>query len=160
MVMLFELTYFDVTMIIIVMTSSLYGVSRGFFSESLSLLTWIFVFLASFNLDKIFYPFAFSFIQSEMMRVWVLRLVIAIAILILGNVSKKFLTTIVKKNFPGNMVFGFFFGLLRSLLFIAIIIAIIQDSFIYDQAWIKESIFLEAAESVLDTFMYIFLRNA
>ena len=157
--MIFEMTYFDLVILSIITASSIYGAGRGFFNEILSLLTWVFTFLAVFNLDKVFYPYAFAFIQSEIIRVWVLRLVIAVVVLILGNLVKRFLSQMVRKNFPGNRIFGLSFGLLRSFVFIAFILALIHDTVIYSQSWVQESIFLEFAEDLLDILNYIFTSN-
>ena len=158
--MIFETTYFDWIIISIILASSIFGIVRGFFNEILSLLTWLCMFLAVFNLDQIFYPYAFKFIKSEIIRVWALRLVIAVVILILGNLLKRFLSQMVRKDFPGNRIFGLTFGLIRSFIFIAIIIALIQDTVIYDQAWVRESILLESSEDLLDILEYIFIKNS
>ena len=66
----------------------------------------------------------------------------------------------VRKNFPGNRAFGLTFGLLRSFVFIAIIVALIQDTIIYDQSWVRDSIFLESAKGLLDILDYIFIKNS
>jgi len=158
--MIFEITYFDLIILFIIMASSTYGAGRGFFNEVLSLLTWVMMFLAVFNLDQVFYPYVFKFIQSDILRVWVLRLTIAIVVLILGNIAKRLLSKMVKKNFPGNRVFGLTFGLLRSFVFIAIIVALIQDTVVYDQSWVRDSIFLESAEGLLDVLKHIFIKNS
>ncbi len=158
--MIFEMTYLDLIIVSITLASSVYGLGRGFFNEILSLLTWLFMFLAVFNLDQIFYPYAFNFIKSEIIRVWVLRLVIAIVILILGNLIKRFLSQMVRKDFPGNRIFGLTFGFLRSFVFIAIIVALIQDTVIYDQAWVRESLLLESIEDLLDILKYLFIKNS
>ena len=158
--MIFEMTYLDLIIVSITLAPSVYGLGRGFFNEILSLLTWLFMFLAVFNLDQIFYPYAFNFIKSEIIRVWVLRLVIAIVILILGNLIKRFLSQMVRKDFPGNRIFGLTFGFLRSFVFIAIIVALIQDTVIYDQAWVRESLLLESIEDLLDILKYLFIKNS
>ena len=158
--MIFETTYLDLIIVSITLASSVYGFGRGFFNEILSLLTWLFMFLAVFNLDQMFYPYAFNFIKSEIIRVWVLRLVIAIVILIFGNLIKRFLSQMVRKGFPGNRIFGLTFGFLRSFVFIAIIVALIQDTVIYDQAWVRESLLLESIEDLLDILKYLFIKNS
>ena len=158
--MIFEMTYLDLIIVSITLASSVYGLGRGFFNEILSLLTWLFMFLAVFNLDQMFYPYAFNFIKSEIIRVWVLRLVIAIVILIFGNLIKRFLSQMVRKDFPGNRIFGLTFGFLRSFVFIAIIVALIQDTVIYDQAWVRESLLLESIEDLLDILKYLFIKNS
>mgnify|MGYP001238056298 CR=1 FL=1 len=66
----------------------------------------------------------------------------------------------VRKDFPGNRIFGLTFGLLRSILFIAIILSLIQDTVIYDQSWVRNSIFLESMEGLLDILKYILIKNS
>ena len=155
----FGLTAFDLILIIVISLSCLYGTFRGFFSEILSLLTWIFAFYATFNLDIILYPYLFSFIETEIVRLWVLRLSITVVALLTGNIVKRLLVRMVKTNFPGNVFFGLGFGLLRALVLIAFIIMILQDIAIYDQPWIQESIFLDQAENISDFFKFILLKN-
>jgi len=155
----FGLTGFDFCLLAVICLSSMYGVFRGFFSEILSLLTWVFAFFATFNLDVILYPYSFSFIETEIIRLWVLRLVITILALLIGNIVKKLLIRIVKTNFPGNAFFGLGFGLLRALVLIAFMIVILQDTIIYEQPWVQESLFLEQAENISDFFKYILLKN-
>ena len=157
--MIFEMTYFDLIILSIIIASSIYGAGRGFFNEILSLLTWIFMFLSVFNLDRVFYPYSFAFIQAEIVRVWALRLAIDVVVLVLGNLVKRFLSQMVRKNFPGNRVFGLTFGLFRSFLFIAIFISLIQDTVIYNQTWVQESVFLESTEDILNMLKYIFIKN-
>ena len=72
---------------------------------------------------------------------------------------KRFLSQMVRKNFPGNRVFGLTFGLFRSFLFIAIFISLIQDTVIYNQTWVQESVFLESTEDILNMLKYIFIKN-
>jgi len=155
----FGLTAFDLILIIVISLSCLYGTFRGFFSEILSLLTWILAFYATFNLDLILYPYLFSFIETEIVRLWVLRLSITVLALLAGNIVKRLLVRMVKTNFPGNVFFGLVFGLLRALVLIAFIIIILQDTAIYYQPWIQESIFLDQAKNISDFFKYIFLKN-
>ena len=109
-----QLTIFDFTLLIIVLLSSLYGAFRGFFSEVLSVLIWVFAFFATFNLDSIFYPLVFAFIKTEILRLWILRLVILILALVTGSLLKKALMKIVKTNFPGNMFFGLTIEVMQS----------------------------------------------
>ena len=66
----------------------------------------------------------------------------------------------VRKDFPGNRIFGLTFGFLRSFVFIAIIVALIQDTVIYDQAWVRESVLLESTEDLLDILKYLFIKNS
>lgn len=156
---IFGLTAFDFCLLIVVGMSSLYGIFRGFFSEILSLLTWIFAFYATFNLDLVLYPYLFSFIETEIIRLWVLRLSITVVALLIGNIVKRLLLRIIKTNFPGNAFFGLGFGLLRGLVLIAFIILLLQDTVIFEQRWVQESIFLEQAKNIADFFKFLLLRN-
>ena len=113
----------------------------------------------TFNLDIILYPYLFSFIETEIVRLWVLRLSITVVALLAGNIVKRLLVRMVKTNFPGNVFFGLGFGLLRALVLIAFIIIVLQDIAIYDQPWIQESVFLYQAENISDFFKFIFLKN-
>ena len=154
-----QLTIFDFTLLLIVLLSSLYGAFRGFFSEVLSVLIWVFAFFATFNLDSIFYPLVFAFIKTEILRLWILRLVILILALITGSLLKKALMKIVKTNFPGNMFIGLIFGFFRALILVAFFMALIQDTFLYEESWVQGSVFLESAEDILNFFKNIIIKN-
>ena len=154
-----QLTIFDFTLLLIALLSSLYGAFRGFFSEVLSVLIWVFAFFATFNLDSIFYPLVFAFIKTEILRLWILRLVILILALVTGSLLKKALMKIVKTNFPGNMFFGLTFGFFRALILVAFFMALIQDTFLYEESWVQGSVFLESAEDILNFFKNIIIKN-
>jgi uncharacterized membrane protein required for colicin V production len=57
------------------------------------------------------------------------------------------------------MFFGLTFGLFRALVLVAFLMALIQDTFLYEESWVQGSVLLESAESILNFFKNIIIKN-
>jgi hypothetical protein len=51
------------------------------------------------------------------------------------------------------------FGLFRALVLVAFLMALIQDTFLYEESWVQGSVLLESAESILNFFKNIIIKN-
>ena len=152
-------TFFDVFLIVTVISSSITGIYRGFLSELISLFSWVLAFWAAFNLDIYFYGDFFSFVSSEILQLWLTRLLIILVVLITGSFVNKIFNSYLKLKIPGNLFLGLSFGFLRGLVFVALIILVIEDTPFYNNAWIQESILLGYAETISDFFLNFLVQQ-
>ena len=152
-------TFFDVFLIVTVISSSITGIYRGFLSELISLFSWVLAFWAAFNLDIYFYGDFFSFVSSEILQLWLTRLLIILVVLISGSFVNKIFNSYLKLKIPGNLFLGLSFGFLRGLVFVALIILVIEDTPFYNNAWIQESILLGYAETISDFFLNFLVQQ-
>ena len=157
--MIAYVTFFDVFLIVTVISSSITGIYRGFLSELISLFSWVLAFWAAFNLDIYFYGDFFSFVSSEILQLWLTRLLIILVVLITGSFVNKIFNSYLKLKIPGNLFLGLSFGFLRGLVFVALIILVIEDTPFYNNAWIQESILLGYAEMISDFFLNFLVQQ-
>ena len=157
--MISYVTFFDVFLIVTVISSSITGIYRGFLSELISLFSWVLAFWAAFNLDIYFYGDFFSFVSSEILQLWLTRLLIILVVLISGSFVNKIFNSYLKLKIPGNLFLGLSFGFLRGLVFVALIILVIEDTPFYNNAWIQESILLGYAEMISDFFLNFLVQQ-
>ena len=157
--MIAYVTFFDVFLIVTVISSSITGIYRGFLSELISLFSWVLAFWAAFNLDIYFYGNFFSFVSSEILQLWLTRLLIILVVLITGSFVNKIFNSYLKLKIPGNLFLGLSFGFLRGLVFVALIILVIEDTPFYNNAWIQESILLGYAEMISDFFLNFLVQQ-
>ena len=157
--MISYVTFFDVFLIVTVISSSITGIYRGFLSELISLFSWVLAFWAAFNLDIYFYGNFFSFVSSEILQLWLTRLLIILVVLITGSFVNKIFNSYLKLKIPGNLFLGLSFGFLRGLVFVALIILVIEDTPFYNNAWIQESILLGYAETISDFFLNFLVQQ-
>jgi membrane protein required for colicin V production len=157
--MIASITFFDVLLIFTLIASSITGIYRGFLSELVSLFSWVIAFWAAFNLDLYLFGYFFSFVSSEILQLWLTRLLIMLAVLISGSFVNKILNSYLKLKITGNLILGLSFGLLRGLIFIALIILVIEDTPFYNDSWIQDSILIGYAEIVSDLFLNFLLTQ-
>ena len=149
----------DFTLVITLVISTVVGFFRGFVSEILSLLVWVMAFWATFSFDNTLSVYFISSIESEASRVWLSRLLILVAVLLIGGIVNKLLSKIVSWKFSGNLFFGTLFGFFRGLVLITIIILILEDTRFYSEPWVQDAMFLEYAENISDFFYNLFLEQ-
>ena len=149
----------DFALVVTLAISTVVGFFRGFVSEILSLLVWVMAFWATFSFDNDLSIYFISSIESEASRVWLSRLLILVAVLLIGGIVNKLLSKIVSWKFSGNLFFGTLFGFFRGLVLITIIILILEDTRFYNEPWVQDAMFLEYAENISDFFYNLFLEQ-
>lgn len=149
----------DFALVITLVISTVVGFFRGFVSEILSLLVWVMAFWATFSFDNTLSIYFISSIESEASRVWLSRLLILVAVLLIGGIVNKLLSKIVSWKFSGNLFFGTLFGFFRGLVLITIIILILEDTRFYNEPWVQDAMFLEHAENISNFFYNLFLEQ-
>ena len=139
------MTGLDIILLVIVTMSMLYGFFRGFFSESISLLSWVLAFWVAFNLETLSIYNKLYFIAdigNETLRLWGSRFLVIIIIMIAGSLLNRLLSKIVTWKLFGDKFLGLIFGFGRGFILSALLIVGLSDTAFYKEPWVKESFFL------------------
>ena len=148
----------DFILILILGNSSIYGFFKGFLTEVLSLLTWIIAVSVAYALGGQFEIIFEPILTSEVMRLWVSRLLILALILFIGGLASRKGAKAVGSSISGDMLIGLGFGFLRGLVLICLLMLILEDTELYAEPIIQDAVFLEEAEQVKEFFYNLFLQ--
>ena len=139
------MTGLDIILLVIVTMSMLYGFFRGFFSESVSLLSWVLAFWVAFNLEELSIYNKLYFIAdigNETLRLWVSRLFVIVIIMTIGSLINRLLSKIVTWKLFGDKFLGLLFGFGRGFILSALLIVGLSDTAFYEEPWVKKSFLL------------------
>ena len=148
----------DFILILILGMSSIYGFFKGFLTEVFSLLTWIIAVSVAYALGGQFEIIFEPILTSEVMRLWVSRLLILALILFIGGLASRKVAKAVGSSMSGDMLIGLGFGFLRGLVLICLLMLILEDTELYAEPIIQDAVFLEEAEQVKEFFYNLFLQ--
>ena len=148
----------DFILILILGMSSIYGFFKGFLTEVLSLLTWIIAVSVAYALGGQFEIIFEPILTSEVMRLWVSRLLILALILFVGGLASRKVAKAVGSSISGDMLIGLGFGFLRGLVLICLLMLILEDTELYAEPIIQDAVLLEEAEQVKEFFYNLFLQ--
>ena len=148
----------DFILILILGMSSIYGFFKGFLTEVLSLLTWIIAVSVAYALGGQFEIIFEPILTSEVLRLWVSRLLILAFMLFIGSLVSRKVAKAVGSSISGDMLIGLGFGFLRGLVLICLLMLILEDTELYAEPIIQDAVFLEEAEQVKEFFYNLFLQ--
>ena len=148
----------DFILILILGMSSIYGFFKGFLTEVFSLLTWIIAVSVAYALGGQFEIIFEPILTSEVLRLWVSRLLILAFMLFIGGLVSRKVAKAVGSSISGDMLIGLGFGFLRGLVLICLLMLILQDTELYAEPIIQDAVFLEEAEQVKEFFYNLFLQ--
>jgi len=148
----------DFILILILGMSSIYGFFKGFLTEVLSLLTWIIAVSFAYALGGEFEIIFEPILTSEVLRLWVSRLLILAFMLFIGGLVSRKVAKAVGSSISGDMLIGLGFGFLRGLVLICLLMLILEDTELYAEPIIQDAVFLEEAEQVKEFFYNLFLQ--
>ena len=148
----------DFILILILGMSSIYGFFKGFLTEVFSLLTWIIAVSVAYALGDQFEIIFEPILTSEVLRLWVSRLLILAFMLFIGGLVSRKVAKAVGSSISGDMLIGLGFGFLRGLVLICLLMLILEDTELYAEPIIQDAVFLEEAEQVKEFFYNLFLQ--
>lgn len=148
----------DFILILTLGISSIYGFFKGFLTEILSLLTWIIAISVAYALGGQIEIIFQSILTSEVLRLWVARLLILTFMLFIGGLASRRVSKAVGSSISGDMLIGLGFGFLRGLVLICLLMLILEDTELYNEPIIQEAVFIEEAEQVKEFFYSLFLQ--
>ena len=144
----------DFILILVLGLSSIYGFFKGFLTEVLSLLTWVIAVSMAYAFGGQFEIIFQSIFTSEVLRLWISRLLILAFILFIGGLASQKISKAIRSSISGDMVNGF----LRGLVLICLLMLILEDTQLYAEPIIQDAVFLEEAEQVKEFFYNLFLQ--
>ena len=131
----------DFILILILGMSSIYGFFKGFLTEVLSLLTWIIAVSVAYALGGQFEIIFEPILTSEVLRLWVSRLLILAFMLFIGGLASRKVSKAVGSSISGDMLIGLGFGFLRGLVLICLLMLILEDTELYAEPIIQDAVF-------------------
>ena len=141
--------HFDLLLMGIIVLSGTVALFRGFIQEALSLVLWVFAFLASMFLAEYLGPYISEYIVNPELRRMISRLAVFVIIIFTGGFAIKMLRSLIHWSGMGGLdrVLGALFGCVRGLILIVIIYLILPSD-------IKQSAFISESKSapMLDQF--------
>jgi membrane protein required for colicin V production len=118
------LTGADLFILAILLGSTLIGVLRGFIREAVSLAFWILAIWAAWKMGPAVEPHLGGLLADPTIAPWVGRLVVLILVLLLGWVVGMLLSYFTRAMGLGPLdrVIGLFFGILRGLVLMGLVV--------------------------------------
>ena len=152
------LSILDFILVLTLGLSSIYGFFKGFLTEVLSLLTWIIAVSVAYAFGGQIEVVFESILSSEVLRIWVARLLILTLMLFIGGLASNRVSKTVGSSISGDMLIGLGFGFLRGLVLICLLMLILEDTQLYNEPIIQDAALLEEANQVKEFFYNLFLK--
>ena len=147
----------DYFLLVIVGLSTVISLFRGFFREALSLGAWVLGLWLAWKLGPDFSGYLEPWIDSPDLRLWAVRILIVIAVLLAGGLLSAFFSLILNSaGLSGtDRVIGSVFGFARGVLLAALLVMALELMGFQQAAWWDESKLIPYAAPVTDL-----IRNA
>jgi membrane protein required for colicin V production len=142
----------DWGMLIILVASISFGVSRGFVKETLSLVVWFIAFWIAFLFsDQLAGHLSMVITNPTLQRVIAFLLLLIVTLIFGGLVNRLVVTSLHRSGlgFPDRAL-GLVFGFVRALLLICILLYVISLTPLTDMTWWKTSKLIPYFHAVTD----------
>lgn len=146
----------DIVLGSIILVSAIISIFRGFFREAFSLLTWVAAIWAAIEYGTQGAELLADW-GTSVVRLWVARLLILIAVLFVGGVLNWMLGLLLHKTgLSGtDRVIGMVFGIARGVVLVGIVVLVMEELGYDETAWWWESKLIPYAAPVVDTLRYM-----
>ncbi len=140
----FQLNTADYLIIATVVISGTVGLVRGLLRELIALFTWIIAAFVAWHFAGALEPHLGGLLRQESVRPWVARLIIFLAVLLLGHAIGAIVGHFVRLSlFTGiDRFLGLVFGLLRGVLIVGAAVIVCETVRLDTEAWWHESVLL------------------
>lgn len=141
----------------LIVLSSAIGVMRGFIREAISLVTWLLGLWLAWTFADVVEPHLGGLLGQPGVKVWVARLIILVAVLLVGTLVGVVLTYFVRHSpfITADRVLGLFFGLLRGGVLVGVAVILGQVLELNQERWWAESVLLPYAEFLGDWIRHL-----
>ena len=135
------MTYVDILIFGIVIISMVVGFFRGFFPELLGVVTWVAAILGGWHLSGLVQPYVDGKLGSVVAELWAARLIIFVAILIVGGLAGQLVSLVIDKaGLSGtDKVLGLLFGFVRGVIIIGVLVMLGQFIGFDEEEWWADS---------------------
>ncbi|HEV2702028.1 MAG TPA: CvpA family protein [Steroidobacteraceae bacterium] len=140
----FQLHIADYLIIATVVISGTVGLVRGLLREVIALITWIVAAFVAWHFAGLLEPHLGGLLQQDGVRPWVARLILFLAVLLLGHAIGAILGHFVRLSlFTGiDRFLGLLFGLSRGVLIVGAAVIVCQIVRLDTESWWHESVLL------------------
>jgi membrane protein required for colicin V production len=131
----------DYLIIATVVISATVGLLRGLLREVIALITWIVAAFVAWHFAGVLEPHLGGVLRQDDVRPWVARLILFIAVLLLGQAIGAIMGYFVRLSlFTGiDRFLGLVFGLLRGVLIVGAAVIVCQVLRVDEESWWHES---------------------
>jgi membrane protein required for colicin V production len=125
----------------LLLLSSLVGLLRGIFRETMSLVVWAAALFLAGRYAADVAPHLGRWIEAEPLRLWVARLLLFVGVLAIGGIASALISMALHSARLGvpDRLAGMGFGLVRGALLVALTVLLLQVSGLSDEPWWSES---------------------
>lgn len=125
----------------ILFLSSLAGLWRGFMKEVCALVTWFIAFWAAWRFGSVVEPHLGGLLVDPPFSTWTGRAIVFIVVLVLGAVVGAIVSHLVRLSLLRSVdrTFGFFFGALRGVLILGVLVVLGQAARLDGEGWWRQS---------------------
>lgn len=143
------MTPVDYALIAIVLISAVVGLVRGLLREVVAVLSWIAALWLAWQFGARLEPHLGGLLEGPQVRPWAARVIIAIAVLLIGTAIGAILGHFVRLSIfsATDRLFGFVFGMLRGALLIGVLVMLGQLLRLDEEPWWKGSRLMPHGES-------------
>jgi membrane protein required for colicin V production len=147
----------DYVIIAAILISALIGAARGLLREGIALATWIIALILAWHFSDLVEPHLGGALSGAAVKLWVARLVVLGAALLVGALIGAVVTQFVRLSiFTGmDRLMGFAFGALRGLLLLGIFVMLGQLLRLDRDQWWSESHLIPMGESVANGVRFL-----
>jgi membrane protein required for colicin V production len=140
----------DYVILAIIAVSAIAGIFRGFLRECVSLVSWVVALWVAWRHSDLVTPYLGGALAAEPFRTWAARVLIALAILMLGALvgllAGQFMRVSMFSGF--DRFLGFLFGLLRGVVVLGVVVLIATQLRLDGEKWWRKSQLMPYAEAV------------
>jgi len=146
------LTGADVLIFLVLLGSTLIGLLRGFVREAVSLAFWIVAIWAAWRFGPLIEPHLGGLLADRSIAPWVGRLVILVLVLVCGWVVGMLLSYFTRSVGLGPLdrVIGLFFGIVRGLVLVGLIVIGGELLHLNQEPWWNRSKLIPYGETIGD----------
>jgi membrane protein required for colicin V production len=144
----FQLNTADYLIVATVVISGTVGLLRGLLREVIALFTWIVAAFVAWHFAGVLEPHLGGLLRQESVRPWVARLILFVAVLLLGSAIGGIVGYFVRLSiFTGvDRFLGLVFGLLRGVVIVGAAVIVCEIVRLDTEAWWHESALLPYGE--------------
>lgn len=140
----------DYVILALIAVSAIAGIFRGFLRECISLVSWVVALWVAWHHSDLVTPYLGGALATEPFRTWAARVLIALAILVLGALvgllAGQFMRVSMFSGF--DRFLGFLFGLLRGVVVLGVVVLIATQLRLDGETWWRKSQLMPYAEAV------------
>jgi membrane protein required for colicin V production len=147
----------DYVIMAAILISALVGTARGFLREAIALVSWIVALLLAWHFSDLIEPHLAGVLSAPEVKPWVARLIILLAVLLVGAVIGAVANQFVRLSiFSGMDRFGgFAIGVLRGFLLLGIFVVLGQLLHLDREHWWRDSHLMPTGESVANALRFL-----